>query len=155
MELCNIILFTIAGFTLSYGKPRNGYDVMELHARIWKGLFWRPLNSWYVQIQTHRIHPTLEMLRWSFFFTKSTMNSWIFMIIFIWRNSRFSEKTSSTYKAQSAYFCEMLPVPRAFKSCAKFISPDKSHYKIWISANPIFWSIDCGLIDIGPWSKYM
>ena len=42
MELCNIILFTTAGFTLSYaryGKPRNGYDVMQLHARIWKGLF--------------------------------------------------------------------------------------------------------------------
>ena len=41
MELCNIILFTIAGFTLSYtryGKPRNGYDVMQLHAHIWKGL---------------------------------------------------------------------------------------------------------------------
>ena len=41
MELCNIILFTIAGFTLlyaGYGKPRNGYDVMQLHARIWKGL---------------------------------------------------------------------------------------------------------------------
>ena len=37
MELRNIILFTIAGFTLSYaryGKPRNGYDVMQLHARI-------------------------------------------------------------------------------------------------------------------------
>ena len=37
MELCNIILFTIAGFILSYaryGKPRNGYDVMQLHARI-------------------------------------------------------------------------------------------------------------------------
>ena len=37
MELCNIILFTIAGFTLSYaryGKPRSGYDVMQLHARI-------------------------------------------------------------------------------------------------------------------------
>ena len=41
MELCNIILFTTAGFTLSYaryGKPRNGCDVMQLHARIWKGL---------------------------------------------------------------------------------------------------------------------
>ena len=41
MELCNIILFTTAEFTLSYaryGKPRNGYDVMQLHARIWKGL---------------------------------------------------------------------------------------------------------------------
>ena len=41
MELHNIILFTIAGFTLSYaryGKPRSGYDVMQLHARIWKGL---------------------------------------------------------------------------------------------------------------------
>ena len=37
MELRNIILFTIAGFTLScarYGKPRNGYDVMQLHVRI-------------------------------------------------------------------------------------------------------------------------
>ena len=37
MELCNIILFTIAGFTLlyaRYGKPRSGYDVMQLHARI-------------------------------------------------------------------------------------------------------------------------
>ena len=42
MELRNIILIiTIAGFTLSYaryGKLRNGYDVMQLHARIWKGL---------------------------------------------------------------------------------------------------------------------
>ena len=41
MELRNIILFTIAGFTSSYaryGKPCNGYDVMQLHARIWKGL---------------------------------------------------------------------------------------------------------------------
>ena len=37
MELSNIILFTIAGFTLSYaryGKPHNGYDVMQPHARI-------------------------------------------------------------------------------------------------------------------------
>ena len=40
--------------------------------------------------------------------------------------------------AQSAYFCEMLPVPRAIKSCAKIISPNKSHYKIWVSSNPIF-----------------
>ena len=42
MELRNIILFTIAGFTLTYarfGKPRNGYDVMQLHACIWKGLY--------------------------------------------------------------------------------------------------------------------
>ena len=41
MELRNIILITIAGFTLSYaryGKLCNGYDVMQLHARIWKGL---------------------------------------------------------------------------------------------------------------------
>ena len=41
MELRNIILFTFAGFTLSYaryGKPRNGYDVMQLHVRILKGL---------------------------------------------------------------------------------------------------------------------
>ena len=33
----NIILITIAGFTLSYaryGKLRNGYDVMQLHTRI-------------------------------------------------------------------------------------------------------------------------
>ena len=37
MELRNIILITIAGFTLSYaiyGKLRNGYDVMQLLARI-------------------------------------------------------------------------------------------------------------------------
>ena len=36
-----IKLLTIAGFTLlyaRYGKPRNGYDDMQLHARIWKGL---------------------------------------------------------------------------------------------------------------------
>ena len=42
MELRNIILFTTAGFTLSYaryGKLRNGYDVMQLHACIWKGLY--------------------------------------------------------------------------------------------------------------------
>ena len=42
MELRNIILITIAGFTLSYaryGKLRNGYEVMQLHARIWKGLY--------------------------------------------------------------------------------------------------------------------
>ena len=41
MELRNIILITTALFTLSYttyGKLRNGYDVMQLHARIWKGL---------------------------------------------------------------------------------------------------------------------
>ena len=41
MELRNIILITIAGFTLSYaryGKLRSGYDVMQLHVRIWKGL---------------------------------------------------------------------------------------------------------------------
>ena len=50
LELCNIILFTIAGFTLSYaryGKPRNGYDVMQLHARIWKGLYPKlELHGW-------------------------------------------------------------------------------------------------------------
>ena len=37
MGLRNIILITTAGFTLSYaryGKLRNGYDVMQLHARI-------------------------------------------------------------------------------------------------------------------------
>ena len=36
-----IFMFRIAGFTLSYaryGKLRNGYDVMQIHARIWKGL---------------------------------------------------------------------------------------------------------------------
>ena len=37
--------------------------------------------------------------------------------------------------AQSAYFCEMLPVPHAIKSCAKVISPYKSHYKIWVPSN--------------------
>ena len=49
MELRNIILITIAGFTLSYaryGKLRNGYDVMQLHARIWKGL----LNGLYIAL---------------------------------------------------------------------------------------------------------
>ena len=31
--------------------------------------------------------------------------------------------------SQLTYFCEMLPVPCAIKSCAKFILPYKSHYK--------------------------
>ena len=51
MELRNIILITIAGFTLSYaryGKLHNGYDVMQLHARIWKGL----LQQCSITIQT-------------------------------------------------------------------------------------------------------
>ena len=37
-----MILITIAGFTLiyaTYDKLCNGYDVMQLHAHIWKGLF--------------------------------------------------------------------------------------------------------------------
>ena len=48
MELRNIILFTIARFTLSYaryGKPRNGYDVMQLHAHIWKGLLSQSITA--------------------------------------------------------------------------------------------------------------
>ena len=48
MELRNIILFTIVGFTLSYtryGKPRNGDDVMQLHAHIWKGLLLNNIAS--------------------------------------------------------------------------------------------------------------
>ena len=41
MRAWSCVTFTIAGFTMSYaryGKPRNGYDVMQLHARIWRGL---------------------------------------------------------------------------------------------------------------------
>ena len=69
MELFNIILFTIAGFTLSYaryGKPRNGYDVMQLHAHFWKSLFqvrwtstagvllhWVIISRWWEQNQMH------------------------------------------------------------------------------------------------------
>ena len=37
MKLRNIILITVAGFHIII--LHNGYDVMQLHTRIWKGLF--------------------------------------------------------------------------------------------------------------------
>ena len=70
--------YSVAGFTLSYaryGKPRNGSDVMQLHARIWKGhLKWyvshlckrnfrfeRQLNSYWQNIKFSRNCPKFHI----------------------------------------------------------------------------------------------
>ena len=91
MELCNIILFTIAVFTLSYaryGKPRNGYDVMQLRARFWKGPL--ELSAWEYFIETSGT--LLSFFSFSYFDLQSFIGFYwdsLFRFLYYWVSCYF------------------------------------------------------------------
>ena len=83
-------------------------------------LFWRPQNSC---VQMYPQNPSNIKNVAVIFLLCQVKALWIlefsWSFLFIWQNLHFSENPScSVYKgwAQSAYFCEMLPVPCAIKA---------------------------------------
>ena len=87
MELRNIILITIAGFTLSYaryGKLCYVYDVMQLHARIWKGVLFifQYRNNSLARATIGRVWIRLKILYSNFLFIhhEAKVGIWFYIV---------------------------------------------------------------------------